>query len=102
MQTVYANIAASGNQEHSAQEQFERMTTFLASGEARGLPHDQLEQWLTAEGRELQRRLLQEHLDLRAGSERRLAAVRGADAVQREEARPLSRALGTHCAATRG
>jgi hypothetical protein len=95
MQTVYANIAANGNQEHSAQEQFERMTTFLASSEAQVLPHDQLEQWLTAEGRELQRRLLQEHLDLRAGSERRLAAVRGADAVQREEARPLSRALGT-------
>jgi hypothetical protein len=95
MQTVYANIAANGNDEHSAREHFERMATFLASGEAQVLPHDQLEQWLTAEGRELQRRLLQEHLDLRAGSERRLAAVRGTDAVQRQEARRLSRTLGS-------
>jgi hypothetical protein len=95
MQTVYANIAANGNQERSAREQFEHMTTFLASGEARVLPHDQLEEWLTAEGRELERRLLQEHLDLRAGSERKLAEVRGADAVEREEVRSLSRTLGS-------
>ena len=95
MQTVYANVAANGNQEHSAREHFERMATFLVSGEARALPHDQLEQWLTTEGRELQRRMLQEHLDLRAGSERTLVQVLGADAVEREETRPLSRALGS-------
>lgn len=52
-------------------------------------------QWLTTAGRELQRRMLQEHLDLRAGSERTLVQVLGADGVEREETRPLSRALGS-------
>jgi hypothetical protein len=79
MQAAYANSAVNGKE--PAREQFEYMTAFLASGEARALPHDQLEEWLTTEGRELQRRLLQEHLDLRAGSERRLVEVRGSDGV---------------------
>jgi hypothetical protein len=95
MQAVYANSVVSAKQEQSAREQFEHMTAFLASGEARALRHEQLEEWLTTEGRELERRLLQEHLDLRAGSERKLVEVRGADGVEREGARPLSRALGS-------
>jgi len=94
MQAAYANLAVNGK-EPSAREQFERMTTFLASGEARELPHEALEEWLTTEGRELQRRLLQEHLDLRASSERKLGEARGADGVGREEVRPLSRGLGS-------
>jgi hypothetical protein len=95
MPKVYAKAAVDGNNELLAREQFERMTTFLASAEARVLPHDQLEQWLTVEGRELQRLLLQEHLDLRAGAELRLVEVHGSDDVKRKEARPLSRAMGS-------
>ena len=48
MQTAYANSAVNGK-EPSAREQFEHMTTFLASGEARALPHEQLEEWLTTD-----------------------------------------------------
>jgi hypothetical protein len=94
MQTAYANFAAT-SKESSSREQFDRMTAFLASGEARALPHEQLEDWLTTEGRELERRLLQEHLDLRGGAEQRLVEVRGSDGVERAGGRLLSRTLGS-------
>lgn len=92
MQTAYANSAVA-SKESSSREQFDRMAAFMSSGEAQALAHDQLEEWLTTEGRELERRLFQEHLDLRAGAERRLVEVLGADAVERAGARPLSRTL---------
>lgn len=52
---------------------------WLSGEQARGLEHAQLEARLEADGRELIRALLQDHLDLRAGSERRLELVVGAE-----------------------
>ena len=49
----------------AAAQQFERITTFLRSGEACGLTHSDLERTLDAQGRDLLRLLLQAHLDLR-------------------------------------
>src|SRR5450631_855472 len=62
-----------------AAEQFLALTGWLAGEQARGLEHAQLEARLEADGRELIRALLQDHLDLRAGSERRLELVVGAE-----------------------
>jgi hypothetical protein len=69
---------------------------WLSGEQARGLEHAQLEARLEQDGRELIRTLLQDHLDLRSDSERRLGLVVGADGARRpnvERAHP--RALET-------
>lgn len=95
MPTSYASATAMETPELLAQEQFERMTAFLGSAEAMTMAHTEMEQWLSTEGRELQRRLLQQHCDLRAEAERRLTRVRGADGESRRRARSRSRELGS-------
>ena len=45
---------------------FEALVEDLASGRAGRMTHDQLEELIEARGREVQRQLLQDHLDLRA------------------------------------
>jgi hypothetical protein len=95
MPTSYANTAALDTPEPQAREQFERMTAFLESPEAMAMAHTEMENWLSREGRELQRLLLQQHCDLRADAERRLTRVRGADGEQRQRARSRSRGLGS-------
>jgi hypothetical protein len=79
----------------SSREQFEQITSFLSSTEGMQLSHAALEERLTREGRELQRRLLQEHLDLRTAAERRLEQVEGSDGARRTESRGLSVNLGS-------
>jgi hypothetical protein len=79
----------------SSREQFARITEFLGSAEAMELSHADLEDHLTREGRELQRRLLQEHLDLRTAAERRLDHVEGSDGARRTESRSLGVNLGS-------
>jgi hypothetical protein len=64
-------------------ERFGALTGWLAGELARGLEHAQLEARLAEDGRELLRTLLQDHLDLRAGSEQQLDGVVGADRVPR-------------------
>lgn len=61
---------------------FETMLNGL-EGEAAGLSHGELEEWLDAKGRELQRQMYQDSLDLRALQETRLETVVGADGVSR-------------------
>jgi hypothetical protein len=95
MPTSYATAAAMESPEPQAREQFERMAAFLESSEAMAMAHTDMEQWLGAEGRELQRLLLQQHCDLRADAERRLPRVRGADGKQRQRARARERQLGS-------
>jgi len=56
------------------------------SGEALGASLSQLEECITAPGREWMRRRMQAHLDLRAAVEARVS-VRGVDGVVREQAR---------------
>jgi hypothetical protein len=78
----------------SAREKFDEMTAYLESKRAMAMRHDELEAYVIAEGRELQRRLLQQHLDLRAGAERRVRVV-DEDGVVRPEARRGTRRLLT-------
>jgi hypothetical protein len=95
MQAAYAKSAAEDSKVRAPGAQFDRMLAFMESAEALAMPHDEMEQWLGREGRELQRRLLQQHFDLRAASERRLSSVRGADGERRNVARQRPRVLGS-------
>lgn len=65
---------------------FEEVTGFLASSEASGLTHGELEEQLTEHSRELFCRLFQDHLELRADREPRRNQVEGSDGVGRRHA----------------
>lgn len=64
----------------------QEMTARLGSAELLEARHDQVEDYLTSAGRELNRQLLQDHLDLRAATEERAEAVTGTDGVARRRA----------------
>jgi hypothetical protein len=64
----------------------EGLIGWLGGGDSVGLSHAELEDQLTVRGRELQRQLLQDHLDLRAVREERLPEVIGEDQVTRRHA----------------
>jgi hypothetical protein len=53
---------------------FDALVATLGSAQAGGWTHDQLEDYLETDGRELLRRLLQDHLDLRALREQHAVA----------------------------
>jgi hypothetical protein len=79
-----------------SQQLFDEIKTELASPETGQLDHGSLETRLSVLGRELQRLLLQDHLDLRTVREVRVGAVTGADDVERRAMEPgHSRALAT-------
>lgn len=81
-----------------ADEKYDTIKTHLASAEARGMTHSELEKRLEIEGRELVRRLLQDHLTLRAQQECELGVegpVVGADGVMRTDLRESERGLMT-------
>ena len=67
----------------SSREQFESLVCFLDGTDAAGLDHAGLEERLDRDGRELLRRLLDDHLALRAVREQRLDSVVGDDEVTR-------------------
>ena len=72
---------------------------WLSGAEAAGLRHADLEEQLQERGRELLRRLHQDHLDLLAAREERRDGVRGADGIARTRAekghgRPLATVFG--------
>jgi hypothetical protein len=69
-----------------SREAFAQVEEWLAGPEAAGLGHAALEEELAARGREIQRRLLQDHLDLRAVRERRRERVTGPDGIARTRA----------------
>ena len=82
-----------------AREYFAETEDWLASGDATGLQHAELEEQLEKRGRELTRRLLQGHLDLLAAGEQRRRDVAGEDGVVRTRAergrqRPLVTKFG--------
>jgi len=89
------SIAPSPDNFESSRQQFARIVAALESQEALTMAHPALEELLVREGRELQRRLLQEHLDLKGAAEVRLAAVQGSDGAERKQARDLSVGLGS-------
>ena len=76
----------------SARERLDLMEKHLRSPEAMESTHAELETYVEIEGRELQRRLLQAHLDLRAERERPVE-VKGSDGVPRTRQRRSSRKL---------
>ncbi len=77
----------------SSREQFERIVGLLQAQESLRMSADAVEQLLVDEGRELQRRLLQEHLLLRGAAEARLRLVQDADGASHDEVRALDRQL---------
>jgi hypothetical protein len=76
----------------AAREKFEAMAGHLSTSAALGMSHEALEEYLTREGRELERRMLQEHLHLRADAERSVKVI-GADGIERAPSRPSHRRL---------
>jgi hypothetical protein len=62
-----------------SREAFAQAEEWLAGPEAAGLDHAVLEEELAVRGREIQQRLLQDHLDARAAAELRRARVTGPD-----------------------
>ena len=82
-----------------SREAFAQAEEWLAGPEAAGLDHAALEEQLAARGREIQQRLLQDHLDARAAAEPRRAQVTGPDGIVRTRAeaghtRPLASVFG--------
>ena len=67
----------------ASREQFESLIGFLDGVDAAGLSHAELEERLDRDGRELLRRLLDDHLALRALREQRLGEVVGDEGVKR-------------------
>ena len=65
----------------AARECFEEALGWLGGNDAAALTHAELEDQLGCRGRELLRRMCQDHLTLRAGTESRLEVVRDAEAV---------------------
>ncbi len=68
------------------------MMTYLASKQALGQRHEDLEEYAEREGREWIRRMLQGHYELRGAVERAVRA-RGSDGVLRTFRRPSSRLM---------
>jgi len=66
-----------------SREAFAQAEEWLAGPEAAGLELAGLEEELAVRGREIQRRLLQDHLSARAAAEPRLARVTGPDGIAR-------------------
>src|SRR5260221_12206481 len=56
---------------------FESLVGDLSGGRAGQMTHDQLEELVEDQGRELQRQLLQDHLDLRAAAEEQALPAEG-------------------------
>ena len=82
-----------------SREAFAQVEEWLSGAEAAGLEHAALEEELEARGREIQRRLLQDHLDLRGAREQRREQVTGPDGICRTRAeaghtRPLATVFG--------
>lgn len=77
---------------HSSMEKFQALTKRLVSPETRAMTHSDLEKLLTEEGRELMRRLYQDHLNLRGRGDVG-ASVTGSDQVERTHRREAERGL---------
>src|SRR6266849_3844976 len=78
----------------AADHDYATITSFLESKEARALNHRDLERQLEGMGRELMRKLLQAHLDLRQPGDA-VEPVRDADGVTRAPTPRRERTLET-------
>jgi hypothetical protein len=91
---AYAKSMTADELFSSAREKMAELVTDLQSSKLLAAEHSEVEAFVQKEGRELERRLYQAHLDLRAARERPVP-VRGADHVERTYRRPSRRPLGT-------
>ncbi len=89
-----AHALASPEHFVSAEACFQGMIDHLSSEETSTMTHSDLERELEAQGRELMRRLLQAHLDLRGPGEA-VAPVRDAEDIEHPQARQHERTLGS-------
>ena len=90
-------VAALSSQERcyeQAREEFEHIVRYVDSAEVRSMTHSELERELEKKGRELMRKLLQEHLQAR-GPGQCAQPVRSADGVERTQVRVQERKLET-------
>jgi hypothetical protein len=76
----------------AARRKFDEMATHLQSAVALGMRHEDLEGYVVQEGRELERLMLQEHLNLRAVAEKQVKVV-GEDGIERHQVRESRRRL---------
>jgi hypothetical protein len=76
----------------SSEDQFLKLTQCLSSSETMLMKHSALENLITVEGRELLRRLFEEHIKLRGDGDIG-AAVRGSDGIDRTHKRIRQRIL---------
>jgi hypothetical protein len=77
---------APGEEFACSREAYGQIEEWLGGPGTAGLEHGVLEEGLAERGRELLRRLLQDHLDLRAAREQRRQDVTGPDAITRTRA----------------
>lgn len=77
----------------AAEEKFAQLVTRLESSAARKLTHSDLETVIRDEGREIQRCLLQGHLELRSSQEKVKPSLQRTDGVNRTHHRPRARSL---------
>ena len=82
---AYAS-AGDGGRFARSRELFGAAEEWLASEEAAGLQHAELEEQLSVRGRELMRQMHQDQLDLLAVREERRGDVRGRDGIARTRA----------------
>ena len=94
-QAMEAQVIAEEKPFAAAEEKFSGLVSLLSAVESRQMTHSELESLIAKEGREIHRRLLQGHLDLRASSEQVQGALRGADGVERTHHRRRARGLLT-------
>ncbi len=94
MSAAYTKSTGPDEMFSPAREQMETMISQLQSSKMLAVQHGDIEVFVQEQGRELQRRLLQAHLDLRASRERPVP-VRGNDGVARTYRRASHRPLGT-------
>lgn len=89
-----APVPASPERFADSMAHFGNMMAHFGSEEACTMTHSELERELEAQGRELMRRLLQEHLALRGPGEA-VAPVRDAEGTEHPQARVHERTLGS-------
>jgi hypothetical protein len=91
--TPYPQAAPASDDFAASRAHLEAMLTRLGGAEMMTCAQDELEDYLTTDGRELNRLLMQDQLDARARREQRAVQVTGADQVVRRRAEKDRRRL---------
>lgn len=91
--TAAYTTATAGREFDDARAEFQSIEQWLTADDTGSCTHEEIEAELEQRGREVMRRLLQAHFDLRAHQEDRLVSVVGADGIERTNVRGGGRAL---------